>query len=191
MRIYPRVCPAIKNYAIVGGSRAPRESCLRDFEINWTDEIFAFEIRLVIWETCKWANGTRPSPKRTTAQDFSSPPLSSFSSGSHGILVQAWEQSVSPWKREECRSGQTLESERAPTSAVQKRLRAWETLHTNNTMHLLQPPCNKKTPVIRNFFFKLRHLSKSKWIVRRKITTVNFSHGLPSCFINWYSMLST
>ena len=138
----------------------------------------------MIRETCKWDKGTRPSPKRTTAQDLSSTPLSSFSSGSHGILVQVWEQSESPWKREECSSGQTLESERATTSAVQRRLRVWVKRDTDCKMHLLQPPCNKKTAIIGNFFFKLRQLVKSKGMIERKIITSNFSLGLTCCFIN-------
>jgi hypothetical protein len=48
----------------------------------------------------------------------------------------------------------------------------------------MQPPCNKKTPVIGNFFFKLRQLAKSKWMTRKKRTIGYFSHGLPSYFIN-------
>ena len=132
-RISPQFYPSIKTYASTGGSRAPKESCLHDIQNNWTVENSAFKIcpiNAVIW---KCVCGSRPWPKRTTAQEFSSSPFwfSSFSPELKGLLLQACGQTTSAWKRNECRSGQTLESERAPTSKRQIRAKIWEIRITN------------------------------------------------------------
>lgn len=132
-RISPQFYPSIKTYAGIGGSRAPNGACLHVVQINWTEKNSAVELSSVNVEIWKCVCGSRPCPKRTTAQEFSSSPFwfASLSPELKGLLLQACGQTASLWKRNECRSGQTLESERAPTSKMQIRAKIWEIRITN------------------------------------------------------------